>query len=59
MGDASRSYQEHGDHASLQILSEHLRKGMSPQEVETLLGSPDLEHGGHSVYASDRKEQPS
>src|SRR4030095_16106972 len=60
LANASRSYQERGDYASLKILAEHLRQGMPRHEVEALLGPPGLEPaGGHSVYGSDRKEQPS
>lgn len=60
LANASRSYQERGDYASLKILAEQLHKGMSRQEVEALFGPPDLEpSGGHSVYSSDRKEHPS
>jgi len=60
LANASRSYQERGDYASLKILAERLQKGMTRHEVEALLGPPGLEPGGgHSVYGSDRKEQPS
>jgi outer membrane protein assembly factor BamE (lipoprotein component of BamABCDE complex) len=59
LADASRSYKERGDYASLKIIAAHLRKGMSRQEVEALLGSPDLEPtSSQSYYGSDRREQP-
>jgi len=59
LADASRSYKEHGDYASLKLIAAHLREGMSRQEVEKLLGPPDLEPtSSQSYYSSDRREQP-
>ena len=53
--EASRSYRETQDFASLEILHAHLTKGMPRPEVERLLGEPDYSPtDGQYYYGSDR-----
>lgn len=53
---AARSYKANKDYASLEVLSEHLRKGMTHSEVNSLLGDPDYSPiTGQEYYSSDRR----
>ena len=53
--DASRSYREKQDFASLEVLHAHLTQGMPRREVERLLGESDYSPtDGQYYYGSDR-----
>jgi hypothetical protein len=55
--DARRKYLASGDYASLQYLASHLKKAMTREQAETLLGPPDDEPvSGQCRYGTDRKE---
>ena len=55
--DASASYKNQRDYASLAAINGHLVKGMPRDEVERLLGAPDYSPTeGQYYYSSDRKE---
>ncbi len=57
LDDARQKYQASGDYASLQMLADHLKKGMSREQTEALLGPPgDTNSEGVYLYGSDRKE---
>jgi len=53
---ASRSYKEHQDYVSLEVINRHLCKGMERSEVEELLGEADYSPiDGQYYYSSDRQ----
>jgi hypothetical protein len=55
--DASASYRNQRDYASLATIHSHLAKEMPRTEVERLLGEPDYSPTeGQYYYSSDRKE---
>jgi outer membrane protein assembly factor BamE (lipoprotein component of BamABCDE complex) len=55
--DASASYKNRRDFASLATIHGHLINGMARDEVERLLGEPDYSPTeGQYYYSSDRKE---
>jgi hypothetical protein len=55
---ATAKYQADKDHQSLELLSAHLRQGMSQKEVERLLGPPDYSPtDGQYFYQSNRRNQ--
>jgi hypothetical protein len=57
LDDARHKYAANGDHASLQVLASHLKKGMTRAQAEALLGSPDDEPvTGQLRYGTNRKE---
>jgi len=53
---AVSSYKANKDYASLEVLYEHLRKGMTHSEVKALLGEPDYSPiTGQEYYSSDQR----
>ncbi len=55
---ASQHYRQHRDYASLNVLSNHLHKGIPRKEVEDLLGEPDYSPTeGQYHYVSDPKDE--
>lgn len=54
---ASEKYKTERDYHSLQVIYQHLEKGMPKAEVDRLLGKPDYSPtDGQYYYSSDKRE---
>jgi outer membrane protein assembly factor BamE (lipoprotein component of BamABCDE complex) len=53
--EASRSYKQNKNYASLEIIHKNISKGMQRKQVENLLGEPDYSPvNGQYYYSSDQ-----
>lgn len=54
---AGDTYKKQRDYKSLEVIYEHLERGMTRDQVESLIGKPDVTpEDGQAYYPSDRTE---